>query len=344
MAERPSTSRAAPLTLLGLSAFALAMVSSGARAQGTPSAKAIPAQQEPAASRPGSSVQPSATPASADRPLPDIRRLMLDVEANQRRSEAIEKDYLYRSVVRRQEADGQGQTKKTTVEEYDVYWLSGVHVSRMMKKNGKDLTAEEIAKENERIDKETAKARERRAEADAQGKETDSHGEEEIAVSRLLELGSFSNARRVQLNGRDTIAVDYAGDPQAKTRNRAEEAIRDIQGTAWVDEQDRVLARAEGHFVNAYKIGAGLIVDIRKDTSFSMEQTKVNGEVWLPARVDAKGAIRSLLFFSFSGSVHAADSDYRKFKATSTVLPGITPVEAPGGSDSGAPAETTPRP
>ena len=63
--------------------------------------------------------------------------------------------------------------------------------------------------------------------------------------------------RRVELNGRDTIAVDYAGDPKAKTRNRAEEVVRDMLGTAWVDEQDHVLARVEGHFVNAYKIGAG---------------------------------------------------------------------------------------
>ncbi len=54
----------------------------------------------------------------------------------------------------------------------------------------------------------------------------------------------------------DTIAVDYAGDPKAKTRNRAEDVIRDMAGTAWVDEQDRVLTRVEGHFVNTFKIGS----------------------------------------------------------------------------------------
>jgi hypothetical protein len=252
---------------------------------------------------------------------------MHDVEANQRRSGAIEKDYIYRSVLTREEKDGQGRIKKTTVEEYDNYWINGVSAGRLMKKDGKDLSAEEIAKENERIDKETAKAHAKREEADAEGKETDSRGDEEITVSRLLELGSFSNARRVRLSGRDTIAVDYVGDPKAKTRNRSEEAIRDLQGTAWVDEQDHVLARVEGHFVNAFKIGGGLVMDIRKGTSFSMEQAKVNGEVWLPSRIDAEGAARTLLFFNFSGSLHVVDSDYRKFRTSSTVLP-VTGVQS----------------
>ena len=225
--------------------------------------------------------------------------MMRDVEANQRKAEAVEKDYIYRSVETAEEVDGRGQVKKKTVKEYDIYWVDGVRVRRMVKKNGKALTPEEIAKENDRIDKEAAKVHEKREKDDAEGKETNARGDEEVTVSRLLELGAFTNPRRVELNGRDTIAVDYAGDPKAKTRNRAEEVIRDLTGTAWVDEQDHVLARVEGRFANAYKIGGGLIADIRKDTRFSMEQTKVNSEVWLPARMEGQGAARALLFFSF---------------------------------------------
>jgi len=252
--------------------------------------------------------------------------MMRDVEANQRKAEAVEKEYLYHSVETEQQVDDHGQVKKTKMVEADHYWVEGVPVERVTKQDGKELTAAAVAKEDARIEKAAAKARERREDGDAAGKETDAAGHEEITVSRLLELGAFTNARRVQLNGRDTIAVDFAGDPRAKTRSRAEEVIRDMAGTAWIDEQDRVLARAEGRFVNAYKVGGGLIADIRKGTNFAMEQTKVNGEVWLPARVEAQGAARMLLFFDFSGSVRVVDSGYKKFRSSSTVLPGITPV------------------
>jgi hypothetical protein len=265
--------------------------------------------------------------ASAERPLPDIPALMHAVEVNQRVSEAIEKDYLYRSVQTEQESDGHGGVKKTETREYDVFWVNGVPVQRLTKKNGKELSEDEQKKESEHIDKQVAKAKERRAKADEKGTETDPHGHDVITVSRLLELGSFTNARRLQLNGRDTIAVDFVGDPKAKTKNRFEDVIRDLAGTAWIDEQDRILVKAQGRFVNNFKIGGGLIANIQKGTNFSLEQTKVNSEVWLPAVVEGQGAARALLFFHFNGSLRAVQSDYRKFKATSTILPGMSTVE-----------------
>jgi hypothetical protein len=264
----------------------------------------------------------------AARPLPDIPALLRAVQANQKASEAVAKDYLYRSVVTEEASDGHGGVKKTNTEEYDDFWLEGVQVRRLVKKNGKELTAGEQKKESERLDKEVARAKERRAKADEKGKETGARGEELVTVSRLMELGSFTNARREQLNGRDVIVVDFAGDPKAKTKSKFEEVIRDMAGTAWMDEQDKVMVKAQGHFINTFKVGAGLVVNIQKGTNFSMEQRKINDEVWLPAALEAQGSFRALLFVGFNGSVTITDSDYRKFKATSTILPGMSTVGA----------------
>lgn len=265
----------------------------------------------------------STTTAETDRPLPDIPTLMHEVEAKQKAAESIEKDYIYHSVVTEQESDGHGGVKKTETREYDIFWVEGVPVEKLTRKDGRDLSANDLNKENDRIDKEVAKAKKRIEEAQRQGKQTDPRGNEVITVSRLLELGSFSNPRRVELNGRSTIVVDYAGDPKARTENRAENLIRDLVGTVWVDEQDRALVKAEGHFVNTFKIGAGLVVDIQKGTSFSMMQTKINKEVWLPEVMEGQGAARMFLIFHFKGSLRAVDSNYRKFRTTSTVLPGM---------------------
>ncbi len=210
---------------------------------------------------------------------------------------------------------------------YDVFWLQGVPVRKLVSKDGKPVSADEAKKENERIDKEVAKAKERRAKNDAKGEQTDPRGNDEVTVSRFLELGEFQNERRVQMDGRDTIVVDYLGDPRAKTRNRMEDVIRDLTGTIWVDEQDRTVVKLEGHFLNAFKIGGGLLVNVRKDTTFQMTQRKVNGEVWLPVTIDGRGAARAMLFFNFDGSIHIEDSDFRKFKGSATMLPGMGTVE-----------------
>jgi hypothetical protein len=269
------------------------------------------------------------TPSPApNRPLPDIPTLMHQVEADQRASELIEKDYLYRSVEAIQELDSHGNVKKTETDQYDVFWINGVPVRRLLKKNGKDLSESEKKQEDERIDKESAKARERRDKAAAQGKETDPRGEEVVTVSRLLELGSFSDAHRVQLHGRDTIVVNYTGDPNAKTRNSFENVIRDLVGTIWVDEQDHAITRLEGHFVNNFKVGGGLLVNIQKGLTFSMEQVRINDEVWLPEHIEGHGSARALLLFHFNGHMVVENSNYRKFKTDSTIVSAGSAVPA----------------
>jgi hypothetical protein len=293
-------------------AFALQSPAGGVQA-------AAPQPPEPATAQEGAKIE--------DRPLPDIPTLMRAVEANERTSEAVKKDYIFRSVQTEEHSDGHGGVKKTETKEYDEFWVQGVPVQRMTKKDGKELSEAEKKKEDEEIDKEVAKAKERRAKGDAKGKETTPRGEDEITVSRLLELGSFTNARRLQMNGRDTIAVDFAGDPKAKTRNRGEDVVRDLVGTAWVDEQDKVLVKVQGYFLNNFKIGGGIVANIQKGTSFGMEQRKVNDEVWLPALLEGRGEARALLLFKFDGSLRAVESDYRKFRATSTILPGVGMVK-----------------
>jgi len=269
--------------------------------------------------------QAASPPGALSAPLPDVASLMHEVEEQQRLSERLQKDYLYREVVRQQRSNG----RKGETREYDVFWLRGVQVHRLVRKEGKELTPDEQRRENERVDRDVAKAQERKRKADAEGKQTDSGGREEVSVSRFLELGTFSNPRREMLNGRSTIVIDYAGNPNAKTRNRLESVIRNLAGTIWIDEQDRAMIRLEGRFADSFKVGGGLVMSIHKGTTFSMQQIKANNEVWLPSRIEANGAARVLLLYHFDGSVLITESDYRKFKATSTILPGEAAVQQP---------------
>ena len=276
---------------------------------------------------PGPGAQALPADDASKRPLPDVATLMLAVEAHQRADEAKLKDYIFRETETLDEADGKGGVKKRTTRVFDVFWLQGVRVRKMVSKDGVATSAEDLRKEDERIDKEVKAARERRERKEDKGKQTDSNGNEEVPVSRILELGTFANARRVQIAGRDTIAVDYAGDAKAKTRNKGEEAVRDLAGTVWVDEQDKELARTEGRFVRSFKIGGGLVVNLHEGTNFTGEFRKVNGEVWLPTMIEARGAARFLLFVNFNGSLRIVDENFRKFKSSATLLPGVSAVE-----------------
>jgi hypothetical protein len=264
---------------------------------------------------------------TAAKALPNIATLMRQVEANERRSETIQHDYLYREANSLETRDSREAVKKTETREMEVFWLNGVQVVRTLKKNGKELSAEELKKENEKIDEQVKKGKDRRDKADAEGKETDSRGHDEITLARILELGSFSNERREVVNGRPTIVVDYAGDPKAKTHNYAEGFFRELAGTVWVDEEDQAIQHVEGHVDHDFHIGGGLVVNVKKGTWFKATFAKINGEVWLPQAIEGDGHARYLLFVSLNGHFVGRTSDYRKFKATSTILPGLNKVE-----------------
>ena len=262
--------------------------------------------------------------------LPSIPQLLQDVERNQMLAESVRKDYTYHVHQEEQELDGKGRLKKTTTTDSESLNLRGVRINRVVARDGKPLTPDEAAKENDRIDDEIAKDTERREKEQHKGEQTDTRGDVLISASRILELGVFSNARRVMLNGRATIVLDYAGDPKAKTRNSAEGVIRDLVGTAWIDEQDRILARAQGHFLDDFKIGGGLIADIKKGSSFEAQFSKINDEVWLPGRIEGQGRIRILLVSGFNGQFTLVASDYRKFRTSSNIEAGGTMVQPDG--------------
>ena len=260
------------------------------------------------------------------RPLPDVATLMKQVEANQKAAEDAQKDYIYQSSMRFEKLDGKGDVRKTQSEVYEVFWLNGVQLARTLEKDGKPLTPEETKKENERIDKEAVRIREKRDKAAAEGKQTDPRGNVIAPLSRYLQLVTLSRERRETIAGRPTIVLDFVGDPAAKTYNAGEKFVKELAGTLWVDEDDKVVQRLDGHFVNAFKLGGGLLVSVSQGTHFTLLARKINDEVWLPDSISGNGHVRALLLFAAEGDFRVQTSDYRKFKTSSKVLPSFTEV------------------
>jgi hypothetical protein len=264
---------------------------------------------------------PVAQPAPAtDNPSPSAQDLLLDVERNQKASEAANKDYTYHVHLEQQELDRNGKIKKTDTTDSESLTIDGIRVDRTVARDGKPLSPKDVQKESDRIDKEVAKAKEHREKLASEGKPTDARGDDLLTVSRILELGTFSNPRRVNLNGRPTIVLDYAGDPNAKTHNETEKVFRDLVGTAWVDEQDHVLVRGQGHFLHDFKVGGGLVLNIHQGFSFDFAAAHITDNIWLPATIDAQGGARLLLFDGINGHFHLVTSDYRKFHTKSTII------------------------
>lgn len=267
-------------------------------------------------SAPPSALAQTAPGKLADAPIPDIPTLMMEVQAHQRELDKVRENYTFREVQQTDDLDSNGQVKKTETEESEIFFVNGHHIERLVKKNGKDLSPDEQKKEQERVEKEVEKATKLDPNKSLHG--------DEISISRILAIMKVSNPRRISLNGRDTIAFDFIGDPHAQTHGLAEDASKKMAGTVWVDEKDREVAKLTVHFDDNFHIGGGLLANIQAGSSFQFEQAKINNELWLPTGGEAHLQARVLLVKGYRENMHFHDSEFQRFHTEASQQAGVT--------------------
>src|SRR6201996_6422371 len=249
--------------------------------------------------------------------LPDAATMLREVEARQKQLDKIRENYTFRSVQTTRQLDSSGNTKKVETEEHEVFFVNGEQVQKLVRKDGKDLTPEQARKEQDRVNKEVLKISK---------PGYTNPDKDEITVSRLLQIVSFSRPRRVALNGRDTIAFDFAGDPHAKTHGRGEDALKKVSGTIWIDEADREVTRMSATLDENYHVGFGLLASVAKGSNVVFDQALIRNEAWLPTAIAMHLQARAFLVAGFRAEVEIRFDQYKKFQTDAVQQPGATAV------------------
>jgi hypothetical protein len=257
----------------------------------------------------------AALAASDPAAIPDAATLLREVEAHQKQLDKIREDYTFRSVRTTRQLDSSGNTKKVETEEHEVFFVHGTEVEKLVRKDGKDLTPEQARKEQERVNKEVLKL------SQPGYKDPD---KDEITVARLLQIITFSRPRRVRLNGRDTIAFDFAGNQHAKTHGWDESALKKVSGTIWIDETDREVSRMSATLDENYHVGFGILASVAKGTNMVFDQALIRNEAWLPTQIALHLQARALLVAGIRADIDIRFDQYRKFQTDAVQLPGAT--------------------
>jgi hypothetical protein len=261
-------------------------------------------------------VAPSTVGASDPAALPDAATMLREVEAHQKQLDKVRENYTFRAVQTTRQLDSSGNTKKVETEEHEVFFVNRHQVQKLVRKDGKDLSPDQARKEQDRVNKEVLKI------TKPGYSDPDKN---EITVSRLLQIVAFSRPRRVRLNGRDTIAFDFAGDPHAKTHGRDEEALKKVSGTIWVDEADREVSRMSATLDENYHVGFGLLASVAKGSNMVFDQALIRNEAWLPTAIALHLQARAFLVAGFRAEIDIRFDQYKKFQTDAVQQPGATP-------------------
>ncbi|HEY0759914.1 MAG TPA: hypothetical protein VGD59_11710 [Acidisarcina sp.] len=258
----------------------------------------------------GPAVAGTVEPPAGTTAIADVPALLRDVADGQKHIDQVREDYDYTETVETREMDGRGGVKETRTEEFEIFYVNGREIRRLVKRNGKPLEAGEEKKEQDRATKAVEKA--------AQNSRDEGSKDDSLSISRIIENVIWRNPRRELRNGRETIVFDFLSNPHAKTHSREEEAFRDLSGTAWIDEKDRTIARLYARFDQDFHIGGGMLASVHKGSTMTLDQGLINHEVWLPVKVQLHLDARVLLFKGISEEIAITTSNYKKFSVSSS--------------------------
>jgi hypothetical protein len=258
-----------------------------------------------------------ASAASERAALPDAATMLREVEAHQKQLDKVRENYTFRAIQTTRQFDSSGNTKKIATEEHEIFFVNGHQVQKLVRKDGKDLTPDQARKEQDRVNKEVLKI--------SQPGYTNPD-KDEITVTRLLQIVTFSRPRRVSLNGRNTIVFDFAGDQHAKTHGRDEDALKKVSGTVSIDEADHEVSRMSATLDENYHVGFGLLASIAKGSNVVFDQALIRNEAWLPTAIALHLQARALLVAGFRADIDIRFDQYRKFQTDAVQQPGATAV------------------
>jgi hypothetical protein len=249
--------------------------------------------------------------------LPDLKALFKEIDENQKAIDKIKENYAGSQSEEETEFEGDGRVKKRELNEYTFFYLNGQEVTTRVKKDGKELSAEDQKKENEKTRKriEELQKREVKKEAKEEKAKQDGKSEEkdEPGIEVFLRACQFVNPRRERFRGQDVLVFDFEPNPEFKPHKMVEKFAQKLAGVVWIDEKAHDVARLEAYFTGDMKIAGGLLANLQKGTSFVFEQAFVNNEVWLPTYMEAHIGVRFLLVKGMKIGVVTRYWDYKKF-------------------------------
>ena len=257
-------------------------------------------------------------PAASGEPLPDIRALLEQLQQNEDRVEDILDRYSYMQKSTRRELGKDGVLRDVESETVQLSFYKGYRIRRVIEKNGHPLNEKEQREADKDAEERVEEIEKLIAKMDRQAIKNGPPDENSrrVSVAELLRASNLVNPRRERFRGRDVIVFDFEPNPNFDYKN-AKSMLKFFGKTAgvmWIDEKDRQVARLEAYLADSFKVGGGLLAKLNKGASFTLEQERVNDEIWLPSVADINLSVRVLLVKGISVNQQIRSYDYRRFQ------------------------------
>ena len=220
--------------------------------------------------------------ASGAVPANQIRDLLRRAEEKDLQNDKRQRDYTYVERVERHQLDGHGGIHKTENWTSEVLEIYGEPVERRTTRDDKPLPADELKKEDEKIQKiidkrknESENDRRKRLERDEKSRE-----EDRKFVLEIADAFNFRLLGSEVIDGRDTWVFEGEPRPGYEPKDRNAKMLGKFQGRVWIDKAETQWMKLDITAIDTVSVGF-VLARIHKGTHLIIELTRVNDEVWL---------------------------------------------------------------
>ncbi len=249
-------------------------------------------------------------------PLPEIAKLLSELQSNEDEVEKLLDSYSYVQRSTKRETGKDGVLRDKESETYQLSFYKGNRIRRLIEKNGKPLSKNDQEDADKEAGKRVDEIEKQIARSKSQSKSgPPSEDGRRVSIAEVLRASKLTNPRRERFRGRDVIVFDFEPDPTFDFKN-AKSMLKFFGKTAgvmWIDEKDKQVARIEATLFDNYNVGGGVLAKLKKGASFTLEQERLNDEIWLPSLADINLSIRVLLVKGIDLNQQIRSYDYRKF-------------------------------
>jgi hypothetical protein len=219
------------------------------------------------------------TPGLADeqQALPDVSVVTQGIVDRSKlvahRKEAQNYSYDLRKLT--EEFDAQGQVIKTTEKAYEVSLISGYPFPRLVKIAGKNLSHEELAKEDQR-------EQEFRKKITSLDTQEMAKQNESWITPELMERFTFKVKERTVLHGRSMLQLDF--EPKGSgliEKTLADKLLNSFTGSIWVDEKELETAKFTARLMEPIAVGWLGWMGALNRCDILLERTRMPDGVWI---------------------------------------------------------------
>ena len=221
--------------------------------------------------------------------VPDVRQIVeSSIEVTQRNWQArLHSTYMERDESR--SLDTVGHMKSENVDVSKTILVDGVPFEQLVERNGRPPSAEEDKKQKERLEK---------LKRETPGQRTERlRKEDEETLSLVREVPKafdFQLVGEEVVNGRPAYVVQATPRTDYHAQGKYSSMLSKVAGKLWIDRQDFGWIKVDGQVIQPFSIGL-FLVRVLRGSHITMEQTRVDDRIWMPARVEVQAVAK--IFF-----------------------------------------------